>query len=106
MTINDIEQGIDRLIQFYIAKEQIHTIDSIDKTVLFRDDEEKRKEIINWRTFKIVSNITLENIKGSFSNYYIPAKFDYQTPEHNDKLAVIDNNIPLVALNYDFFSIY
>lgn len=102
MTIKDIEQGVDRLIEFYIAKEQIHTIDSVDKIVLNRDDEKNRKEIITGRTFKIVSNTKLENIKASLSNYYIPAKFDYQTPEHNDKLAVIDNNIPLVALNYDF----
>jgi len=102
MTIKDIDQGVDRLIQFYIAIEQIHTIDSVDKIVLNRDDEKNRKEIITGRTFKIVSNITLENIKASLSNYYIPAKFDYQTPEHYDKLAVIDHNIPLVALNYDF----
>lgn len=102
MRIKDIDQGVDRLIQFYIEKEQIHTIDSIDKIVLNRDDEKNRKEIITGRTFKTVANITLENIKASLSSYYIPAKFDYQTPTHNDKLAVIDNNIPLVALNYDF----
>lgn len=102
MTIKDIEQGVDRLIKFYMCKEQIHTIDSVDKIVLNRDDEKNRKEIITGRTFKIVSNIKLENIKGSLSSYYIPAKFDYKTPVHNDKLAVIDNNIPLVALNYDF----
>lgn len=102
MTINDIEQGLDRLIQFYIDKEQIHIVDSVNKIMLNRDDEKNRKEMIIGRTFKIASNITLENIKASLSNYYMPAKFDYLMPNNNDELAVIDKNIPLLSLEYDF----
>ena len=96
ITIGDIEEGIDRLIKFYISKEQIYVIDSIDKIVL------NTTEIITGRTFKVASNITFENVKASFSSYYVPAKLDYQTPAYNDKLTVIDSNIPLVALNDDF----
>ena len=102
MTIKDINQGLDRLIQFYMDKEQIYIIDTIDKIVLNRNDLKNRKEIITGRTFKTIPDIKFEKIKRSLSNYYIPAKFDYQTPTYKDKLAIIDNNIPLVALNPDF----
>ena len=47
ITIGDIEEGIDRLIKFYISKEQIYVIDSIDKIVL------NATEIITGRTFKL-----------------------------------------------------
>ncbi len=101
MKIKDIKNGVDRLIQFYMDKEQIYSIDNVDKTVLNKSDENPI-EIISNRTFKVVSNITFEDIKQSLSTYYIPVKYDYQAPEFNDKLAVIDNNIPLAVLNYDF----
>ena len=102
MTINDIDKGVDRLIEFYIAKEQIYVIDSVNKILINVKNEKRKIEVITDRTFKTITNIKLENIKASLSNYYIPVKCDYKTSEHNDNLAVIDYAMPLVTLNYDF----
>ncbi len=91
MTLSDIDQGLDRLINFYINKKEIYII----------DNEKIIQGIILNRTFKIISDITYEDVKSNIKKFYIPAKYDYQTPD-NKNMSVIDINIPLIALELDF----
>jgi hypothetical protein len=99
MTLKDIDGGLDKLIDFYLNKKQIYIIDN--ENIYYPNKNDNKKGIILSRTFKVSSDVTFEGIKSNFSNYYIPAKYDYQTPENQNK-SVIDTNIPLVALELDF----
>lgn len=100
MTLKDIENGLDTLIKFYLNKKQIYIIDN--ENIYYPNKNHKNsKGIILSRTFKISSNITFKDIKSNLSKYYIPAKYDYQTPENKNK-SVLDINIPLVTLEPDF----
>lgn len=101
MTLDALDYGLDRVIQFYINKKQIHVIDEVNKIVLNRDDEENKKEIILGRTFKVVPHVTVEEVQASLSNYFIPTKFNCQA-QQEEKFCVLDKNIPLVALEHDF----
>ena len=102
MALNELEDGLNRIIQFYINKKQIHVIDEVNKIVLNRDDEENKKEIILGRTFKVVPHVTVEEVQASLSNYFIPTKFNCQAQQQEEKYCVLDKNIPLVALEHDF----
>lgn len=102
MTLNDLEQGLNRLIDFYLTKNKIHVIDNIEKIVLNKEDEINKKEIVLGRTFKIASNVKNEEIKVNLSNYFIPVKYNYKMPNLLDNFIAIDENIPLVTLEKDF----
>jgi len=60
------------------------------------------REIILSRTYKVVPETTIEELKAGLSNYYIPVKFDFKTPAQQEKFSMIDKDIPLVALEHDF----
>lgn len=102
MTLNELEDGLNRLIRFYVSKKQIYVIDEVKKIVINQEDEKNKKEIILGRTFKVVPYATVEEVKASLSNYFIPTKFNYQTQQQEEKYSFIDNAIPLVALERDF----
>lgn len=101
MTLNDLDHGLDKLIQFYMDKKEIYIIDKVEKIALYAVDGHKNERIVK-QTYKIVSNITIEEVKNSLLNYYIPTKFNFQTPTLEDKFSRIDSNLPLVALERDF----
>ena len=46
MTLNDLDYGLDRLIEFYVNEKRIYIVDNIDKIVLNSSDKQNRKEII------------------------------------------------------------
>lgn len=96
LTLNDLEQSLNRLIEFYLTKNKIYVVDHIEKIVL------NKKEIIRERTFKIASNVNNEKIKANLSNYYVPAKHNYQMPNLQENFCMLDKNIPLVILEKDF----
>lgn len=102
MTLNDLNQGLDRLIQFYINKKQIHTIDDVKKIAVSSNTEGQKQEIILRRIFKIIPDVVIEEIKADKSNYFVPAKHDYQMQNLQDKFSMVDENIPLIALEQDF----
>ena len=99
MTLKDIDGGLDSLINFYLNKKQIYIIDN--ENIYYPNKNDNKKGIILSRTFKVSSDVTFEDVKSTLSKYYIPAKYDYQTPENQNK-SIIDINIPLVALELDF----
>ena len=99
MTLKDIDGGLDSLINFYLNKKQIYIIDN--ENIYYPNKNNNKKGIILSRTFKVSSDVTFEDVKSTLSKYYIPAKYDYQTPENQNK-SIIDINIPLVALELDF----
>ena len=92
-----MDNALERLIQFYIDKKQIHVSDNVDKIVLGN-----QKEIIMSRTFKAVSDSEYEVVKNNLSNYFIPAKFNFKMPTLQERFCMIDKDIPLVALEQDF----
>lgn len=105
MTLSDLDCGQDRLVQFYVQKKQVYIVDKINKSILYGTDETNNRvsiERIVSQTYKVVPNITLDEVKKDPSNYFIPAKFDYKAPTRQDKFSAIDKNIPLVALERDF----
>jgi len=102
MTLNDLDKGLDRLIQFYINKKQIYTIDNVDRIVISSDTEGQKQEIIFSRTFKIIPDVVFGEVKADKSNYFVPVKHDYQMLNLKDNFITIDESIPLVALEQDF----
>jgi len=102
MTLNDLDYGLDRLIEFYVNEKRIYIVDNIDKIVLNSSDKQNRKEIILSRTYKAIPNVTIEEVKAKLSSYYIPVKFNYKTPTQQEKFSMIDANIPLVAIERNF----
>lgn len=100
ITLNDIDHGVEKLINFYINKKQIYVIDNENVIYPNKDDKNQRGIIIS-RTFKISSDVTFKDVISNLSNYYIPAKYDYQTPQNQNK-RILDINIPLGVLEDDF----
>ena len=96
LTIRDIDNGINKLINFYINKKQIYTLVKYDKDAF---------GIIKDIQYEICKNINFKDITLSLSNYYIPMKpqtSDYTT--YINKIFKIDNNIPLAMLEEEFLA--
>lgn len=96
LTIGDVREGINKLIDFYVKRNQIYT--------LFKHEKD---------AFGITQNIQYElyhdmgsiDMTLSLSNYYIPIKPPISTyGMYVDKMTKIDNNIRLVALEEEFLA--
>lgn len=102
MTLNILEHGLDRLIKYYVDKKQIYVFDKEDKVPMEWGNEQISNEMMPRRIYKVVPDITIKEVKARKSNYYIPVKFDYKSQIKAEKFSIIDENIPLVALEHDF----
>lgn len=96
LTIGDVREGINKLIDFYLKRNQIHILVKYDKDAfgITRDIH-----------YEVCQKINYQDIALSMSNYYIPIK----PPISNygmyvDKMSKIDKNISLVTLEEEFLA--
>lgn len=93
LRISDINNGLDKVIKYYLNKGLIYII-------------VRHKQTVNGITlnieYKVDKNITYNKIKKTPSKYHIPVKFDYKNYQSETKFSAIDENIPLVTLEDDF----
>jgi len=93
LTIDNIDNGIDKLINFYLERKQIL------KRVKYK---ENIIGVITDIKYKIDKNATYDDIFSSPSDFYIPAKFDYENPRNKYRISKIDKDISLHALKNEF----
>lgn len=93
LKINDIDNGLDKIINYYLNKEQIYVIANHIKT-----DSGIALNI----KYQLDKSVSYNKIYTSLSKYYIPTKFDYKNHQNQFKFSSIDKDIPLVALENDF----
>lgn len=96
LTIGDVDDGINKLVDFYLKRNKIYTLVKYEKDAfgITRDIQ-----------YEICHNINLQDATLSMSNYYIPIKppiSDYGM--YIDKMSKIDKNIPLVILEEEFLA--
>lgn len=96
LTIGDVREGINKLIHFYLKRDQIYTLVEYNKDTF---------GIIQDIHYEVCQKINYQDIALSMSNYYIPIK----PPISNygmyvDKMSKIDKNIPLLILEEEFLA--
>ncbi len=90
--INDIYDGLNKLIVYYFDKNQI--------SVLVNDNDK-----YNLDSYEKVSDVALEEILQSPHNYYIPCLFNLIKRDVRDKkMQQLCNEIPLRILEKDFLN--
>lgn len=96
LTIGDVREGINKLINFYVKRNQIYTLGKHDKDAF---------EITQNIQYEICQDINSIDITLSISNYYIPTKVPILAyGMYADRMTQIDNNIPLVILEEEFLA--
>jgi len=93
LTLGNIDNGINKLINFYLAKKQIL------RRVKYK---ERLQGLIIDVKYKVDRTLTYDEIILSPSDYYIPSKYDYENPKNKYRLSKIDKNISLIALKDEF----
>lgn len=96
LTIGDVKEGINKLIDFYVKRNQIYTLVKHDKDVF---------GITQNIQYEICQDINSIDRTQSLSNYYIPIKPPISTyGMYVDEMTQIDNSIPLVILEDEFLA--
>lgn len=96
LTIGDVTEGINKLINFYIQRNQIYTFIKHEKNTVGL--------IVNVQ-YNVCHNITFEDIYASMSTYYIPVKAPITyNAMYEDNMSKIDESIPLVYLENAFLA--
>lgn len=90
LTISDIDEGTNKLINYYLEKKQIYKGIKKDIAGILIDIQ-----------YQVINDIDFQTIISS-PDYYIPAKFDYENYQNPHKKSKIGNKIPLVALEDEF----
>jgi len=95
ITIHDIDNGLDKLIHFYLSKKQIFKIIKYEKNSFGLTVDIQ---------YEVDSNVTFDEVNSLPLEYNIPAKFDYENYESKYKMIKISQNIPLLALEDEFLT--
>jgi hypothetical protein len=96
LTIGNVNDGINKLINFYLQKDQIYTFVKHEKNTVGL--------VVNIQ-YDVCHNITFEDIYASMSTYYIPLKAPITyNAMYEDKMSRIDESIPLVCLENAFLA--
>lgn len=96
LTIGDVSEGVNKLIDFYIQRNQIYTFVKHEKNTIGL--------VVNIQ-YDICHDITVEDIYASMSTYYIPVKAPITyNAMYEDKMSKIDESIPLVCLENAFLA--
>lgn len=96
LTIGDVREGINKLIDFYVKRNQIYTLVKHEKDAF---------GITQNIQYKICQDINSIKITQSLSNYYIPIKSPISTyGMYVDGMTQIDNSILLVTLEEEFLA--
>jgi len=93
LTIKDIDNGIEKLISFYIEKTKVYK--------LIKSKKKMEDSTLNC-DFKIDKTATFDQVMTSPSIYHIPLKYDYQNNNRKFNLMQINGDIPLQAFEDDF----
>ena len=96
LKISDIDNGLYRLIDFYLNQQQIYIIKKQKKTSIGIPIDVQ---------YEVDSTVDLKKLSSNYKNCYIPTKFDYENYQNQYKLSRIDENIPLVALEDQFLAL-
>jgi hypothetical protein len=95
ITIDDIDDGLGKLIHFYLTKKQIFKIIKHEKNSFGLTVDIQ---------YEVDFNVTFDEVNALPLEYNIPAKFDYENYESKYKMIKISQNIPLLALEDEFLA--
>ena len=96
LTIGDVQEGIHKLIDFYLKRDQICTLSGYEKDVfgITRDIH-----------YEVCRDINFKDTTADLSNYYVPIKpIASKYMLHVERMSKIDTNLPLIQLEEEFLS--
>lgn len=114
MTINDIDDGLNKLINFYIKKAKVYSLKNVDRKLMHKFKDVKKhsmknvakKYLVNPK-YKYERKVTLRRILKNKKKYYIPCLLQKEENTFSNKsitLSEIHSFLPLINLEKDFLS--